>query len=149
MHTALWLNRTRHVVRRAPNALQQSPVQAITRSTRTLSSLLSNSRQRQPFAIGDFHQGCKLLLNTRGISWSFRQQPESPQPQGFSGEQEDATKSAILDKLMKGRQPADLMLRCASPVSSPHEKATTDHLSGTVIDAEGPTTPPSEKVIFD
>ena len=44
----------------------------------------------------------------RHISWS----PRSVESKGLSDEQEDAAKAAILDKVMKGRQPTDLMLRC-------------------------------------
>ncbi|KAJ6608245.1 hypothetical protein B0H10DRAFT_2068749 [Mycena sp. CBHHK59/15] len=59
-------------------------------------------------------------MMVRDISWG----PKSPhyrkvEPDGLSDIQEQATRAAILEKVMKGRHPTDLMLRC------------------TVLDAEG------------
>lgn len=50
----------------------------------------------------------QLLL--RAISWSPKKRPDEHQP--IDQLQDDATKAAILEKVMKGRQPTDLMLRC-------------------------------------
>jgi hypothetical protein len=50
--------------------------------------------------------------NRRHISWSFKSQPR---PTGFyevPDNEEDAARIAILNKVMKGRQPTDLILRC-------------------------------------
>ena len=50
--------------------------------------------------------------NSRHISWSFKSQPW---PTGFSelpDNEEDVARIAILNKVMKGRQPTDLILRC-------------------------------------
>jgi hypothetical protein len=57
------------------------------------------------------HSTC--LGYVRSIAWSTRANPR-PAEWGMSDEQEDVAKAAILDKVMKGRQPADLMLRCES-----------------------------------
>ncbi|KAG2003498.1 magnesium ion transporter Mrs2 [Coprinopsis cinerea AmutBmut pab1-1] len=59
-----------------------------------------------------------LSTNTRGISWLAKGK-RTPTEDDAQEDQEDATRAAILDKVMKGRQPAELMLRC------------------TVLDAEG------------
>ena len=50
--------------------------------------------------------------NSRHISWSFKSQPR---PTGFNevpDNEEDVARIAILNKVMKGRQPTDLILRC-------------------------------------
>jgi magnesium transporter len=48
----------------------------------------------------------------RLIAWSPHTNPRPAESRGMSDEQEDAAKAAILEKVMKGRQPTDLMLRC-------------------------------------
>ncbi|KAF9456010.1 hypothetical protein BDZ94DRAFT_1271994 [Collybia nuda] len=50
--------------------------------------------------------------HTRCISWASKLNPRPVDFNGLSDEQEDAAKAAILEKVMKGRQPTDLMLRC-------------------------------------
>ncbi|TFK41455.1 magnesium transporter [Crucibulum laeve] len=57
--------------------------------------------------------------NSRQISWSRRPQQRPDDFNEVPDDQDDVTKAAILEKVMKGRQPTDLMLRC------------------TVLDAEG------------
>ncbi|EAU82919.2 magnesium ion transporter Mrs2 [Coprinopsis cinerea okayama7 len=52
-----------------------------------------------------------LSTNTRGISWLAKGK-RTPTEDDAQEDQEDATRAAILDKVMKGRQPAELMLRC-------------------------------------
>ncbi|RDB30358.1 Mitochondrial inner membrane magnesium transporter LPE10 [Hypsizygus marmoreus] len=74
-----------------------------------LCHLWSTGSLRNPQGI----HSCPTL--SRNISWKQKQQPR---PIEFNG-QEDVAKAAILEKVMKGRQPTDLMLRC------------------TVLDAEG------------
>ena len=45
--------------------------------------------------------------------WSFKSQQRAPEfVHEVPDNQEDAARAAILDKVMKGRQPTDLMLRC-------------------------------------
>ncbi|KAF8156851.1 magnesium transporter [Crassisporium funariophilum] len=56
---------------------------------------------------------------SRQISWSFKSQPRPVELNDLPDDEEDRARAAILDKVMKGRQPTDLMLRC------------------TVLDAEG------------
>ncbi|KAG5716171.1 hypothetical protein E4T56_gene10669 [Termitomyces sp. T112] len=46
----------------------------------------------------------------RAISWTPKKRPDEHQP--IDQLQDEATKAAILEKVMKGRQPTDLMLRC-------------------------------------
>jgi hypothetical protein len=53
-------------------------------------------------------------LGTRYFGWSFRSQPRSSDSSSTSEGQDNLTKAAILESVMKGRQPTDLMLRCAS-----------------------------------
>jgi hypothetical protein len=50
--------------------------------------------------------------HVRSIAWSPHAHPRPADPRGLSDEQEDEAKAAILEKVMKGRQPTDLMLRC-------------------------------------
>ena len=49
---------------------------------------------------------------TRQISWIPGLKRGDDIPEGSREGQEEAAKSSILEKAMKGRQPADLMLRC-------------------------------------
>ena len=54
-------------------------------------------------------------VQLRGISWLgrlFRGSQTSEQFSAVPDGQDDAARSAILEKVMKGRQPSDLMLRC-------------------------------------
>lgn len=48
----------------------------------------------------------------RNIWWTPKHHPKVLEVHDLSGTQEDIAKAAILDKVMKGRQPTDLMLRC-------------------------------------
>jgi len=48
----------------------------------------------------------------RFISWSPRPNQRPVEFNDLSDGQEEAAKTAILEKVMKGRQPTDLMLRC-------------------------------------
>lgn len=52
--------------------------------------------------------------NSRYISWSFKSQSRSAEFTDVPDNEEDVARAAILDKVMKGRQPTDLMLRCES-----------------------------------
>lgn len=63
--------------------------------------------------------------NTRQISWSFKSASQTTDfhEEALDNEQ-DVTRAAILDKVMKGRQPTELMLRCASELSCPSCAAT-------------------------
>lgn len=46
------------------------------------------------------------------FSWSWKRQAQGREPQELPDNEEDAARAAILEKVMKGRQPADLSLRC-------------------------------------
>jgi magnesium transporter len=48
----------------------------------------------------------------RHLSWLSKTNSKSVEFSGFSESQEEVAKAAILEKVMKGRQPTDLMLRC-------------------------------------
>lgn len=58
-------------------------------------------------------------LKTRHASWKalLNLKPRHPDPEETStgNDEEEQAKAAILDKVMKGRLPADLMLRCSFP----------------------------------
>ncbi|KAF9450228.1 cora-domain-containing protein [Macrolepiota fuliginosa MF-IS2] len=51
-------------------------------------------------------------MQVRHITWSLKSHPRSSDFAGVSDGHEDLARAAILDKVMKGRQPTDLMLRC-------------------------------------
>lgn len=55
---------------------------------------------------------CHVRALARRISWTLKLQPRPADPETMSNKQEDAAKATILEKVMKGRQPTDLMLRC-------------------------------------
>jgi len=66
-------------------------------------------------------------IKTRHASWKalLKLKPKPPSPEETTGnEEEEAAKAAILEKVMKGRLPTDLMLRCASPW---HYSSETDY----------------------
>lgn len=57
-------------------------------------------------------------INTRHASWKalLNLKTKHPSPEETTAnEEEETAKAAILEKVMKGRLPTDLMLRCASP----------------------------------
>ncbi|KAH6909438.1 magnesium transporter [Coprinopsis sp. MPI-PUGE-AT-0042] len=61
-----------------------------------------------------------LARSARGIAWLSKAQQKTPlEEEELPDTEEEAARAAILDKVMKGRQPSELMLRC------------------TVLDAEG------------
>jgi len=78
-------------------------------------------------------------VGIRHISWLLRLRSRAADPNGVPDGQEDLTKAAILEKVMKGRQPTDLMLRCASLFLSSVCPQLTRWL-GTILDAEGAST---------
>lgn len=75
-------------------------------------------------------------VSVRQISWTPRATPRTVEFNGLSHEQEDAAKAAILEKVMKGRQPTDLMLRCKS-FTVKVSPSTQLFSTGTILDAEG------------
>ncbi|KAF5351051.1 hypothetical protein D9756_008318 [Leucocoprinus leucothites] len=80
----------------------------------------------------------KSLIGTRRISWSFKSKPR-PQPtdsNGIPDGQEDLTKAAILEKVMKGRQPTDLMLRCTILDAEGNVKTISGHFKKSDLIAE-------------
>ena len=62
------------------------------------------------------YQSCQIITplpaNRRHISWSFKSQPRNTGFHEAPDNEEDVARIAILNKVMKGRQPTDLILRC-------------------------------------
>ncbi|KAG6816348.1 hypothetical protein H0H87_006764 [Tephrocybe sp. NHM501043] len=70
-------------------------------------------------------------LVCRGISWSPKQQPvDGP------NDQDDTAKAAILEKVMKGRQPTDLMLRCTILDAEGNVKTISGHFKKSDLSSE-------------
>jgi len=82
-----------------PYASQSFPLRCETSSRSYVETLISPFRNH---------------VGIRHISWLLRLRSRAADPNGVPDDQEDLTKAAILEKVMKGRQPTDLMLRCAS-----------------------------------
>lgn len=74
-------------------------------------------------------------LGARYLRWPTREHLDGCEP---TEPQEELAKADILEKVMKGRQPSDLMLRCMSRLSLSCPCAERIS-SGTVLDAEGNT----------
>ncbi|KAF8067752.1 cora-domain-containing protein [Lyophyllum atratum] len=70
---------------------------------------------------------------SRNISWSTKQ--HTP-PVELSNDEEDAAKAAILEKVMKGRQPTDLMLRCTVLDAEGNVKTISGHFKKSDLSAE-------------
>lgn len=83
---------------------------------RHYASSVKRTHSGRPFSCGTTHGSAlaspRAQLGIRRINWKSRS--SSSDFGGISDAHEDLTKAAILDKVMKGRQPADLMLRCSS-----------------------------------
>lgn len=58
-------------------------------------------------------ESLRMHQRRRGISWSsLSARAQVLEPTDLPDNEEDAARAAILDKVMKGRQPSELMLRC-------------------------------------
>jgi hypothetical protein len=129
MHTGLWKASSRHVMgilTRVAHPPTQPIFQRITLEEQQWSCrgmLPSLRTAKRSFCVSS--AGSCLRLRTtyrspitlhniyaRHISWTPKLNPRPVEFNGLSDEQEDAAKAAILEKVMKGRQPTDLMLRC-------------------------------------
>lgn len=75
----------------------------------------------------------------RSFHWGFRRSPRNVEfTEGVSDCQEEAAKAAILDKVMKGRQVTDLMLRCELAFAKSDILSVAHPLiQGTVLDSQG------------
>ncbi|KAF5340238.1 hypothetical protein D9611_007871 [Ephemerocybe angulata] len=95
------------------------------RTARTASSRLGASRNAWSRGFVQAHAAicpprahCRsgatsLVQSRRGISWAaLMARAKVAEPSDAPDNEEDAARAAILDKVMKGRQPTDLMLRC-------------------------------------
>jgi len=112
MHRALCIARASHVNGRnayTHNILfgRSGPFRAIATSYRNRQAFLPNIN-------GQFPHGTKLIpqRGSRGITWSWKAPSRSKEFAEVPDNEEDAARAAILDKVMKGRQPTELMLRC-------------------------------------
>lgn len=89
-------------------------------SARSFRAVATLCRNRHAFLPNDkrilFPHGTDLISQRscrgRGISWSWKTHSRSKEFVEAPDNEEDAARAAILDKVMKGRQPTDLMLRC-------------------------------------
>jgi hypothetical protein len=61
---------------------------------------------------GVSHYPWSQHMGARQVSWAGRLKQHPVEFNPISDSQEEAAKAAILEKVMKGRQPTDLMLRC-------------------------------------
>lgn len=108
MHTALWRVHTSNVMRLS----RTSPAtQLIAQCRRYQSHALSASPSPQQRSI----PRNALLVPVRHFhlaSWRNFFRPKGHESSGLSDTQEEIAKAAILEKVMKGRQLTDLMLRC-------------------------------------
>ncbi|KAH9477462.1 Mitochondrial inner membrane magnesium transporter LPE10 [Psilocybe cubensis] len=115
MHRACWRQRPSHVSPRWPT----QPPTSIACLNQLRNFTVDHRERIRIHASGLYNRS--LPPTTRQFSWSFKSQPRL-QVQEFTelpDNEQDVTRAAILDKVMKGRQPTDLMLRC------------------TILDAEG------------
>ncbi|KAF9527438.1 hypothetical protein CPB83DRAFT_856169 [Crepidotus variabilis] len=69
-------------------------------------------------------------------SWSWKSHFRGRETQEPSDNEEDAARAAILDKVMKGRQPADLMLRCTVLDSEGHVKTISGQFKKSDLSTE-------------
>jgi len=108
MHTTLGRVRTSNVMRLAGSF---SPTILVPRHTRHQSRPLFNP-PAPPRQLPIPHNA--LLLPVRHFHLGFKNifRPKDVDSSGMSDTQEEVAKAAILEKVMKGRQLTDLMLRC-------------------------------------
>lgn len=125
MHTGLWKASSRNVMgilTRAAHPSTRPLFQTIT-SRHLRSKCRGMLPLDQPFCASTSSPYSRLRNasripitvyqpHTRHISWTPKLNPRPVEFNGLSDQQEDAAKAAILEKVMKGRQPTDLMLRC-------------------------------------
>lgn len=56
--------------------------------------------------------GLNRRVDMRQFSWKAKPGVRPAEPEDLSESEEELAKAAILDKVMKGRQPTELLLRC-------------------------------------
>jgi magnesium transporter len=93
------VSRACHVVTTKPPALLLASTRRLYSDACDRSSKATDRRSMQPIGL-------------RHLSWLSKTHSKSVESNGFSDFQEEEAKAAILEKVMKGRQPTDLMLRC-------------------------------------
>ena len=91
--------------------------------------------------------GSSTRSQARRMSWVARFRGQAQEPfDNLSDGQDEAARAAIMEKVMQGRQPTDLMLRCkVSPLIQTFLSLYSYFcIEGTVIDSEGsPSSTPS------
>jgi len=117
MHRALCIARASHVNGRnayTHNILfgRSGPFRAIATSYRNRKAFLPDINVKR--SLGQFPHGTNLIpqRGSRGITWSWKSHSRAKEFAEVPDNEEDAARAAILDKVMKGRQPTELMLRC-------------------------------------
>lgn len=129
MHTLFWRLATRHVANPTVSASSTrgllpphayAPLHILPRTCQTLDTrplTLSSATRRYGFPVFASRPRSVLEPRTRSFStWlqRFSHRRHSDPLDEPSDCHEEAAKIAMLEKAMKGRQPADLMLRCES-----------------------------------
>lgn len=119
MHRGCWKTYTSHVkgkdvFRSSPFTTPNGLYRVVSSKSRQFTGSARRVGVRYLHTPYQFYQSfIPHSTNSRHISWSFKSQPR---PTGGSNEvpdnEEDAARIAILNKVMKGRQPTDLILRC-------------------------------------
>jgi len=118
MHFASWTFSSSHVARTLSGPTWTSSAMFNVTCTRLITKRSFHALRPTPPHRRPWNDN----LRFRKIWWTFNRPPKMTDVQGLSRDQEDAAKAAILDKVMKGRQPTDLMLRCESPTFSGRRK---------------------------
>lgn len=114
MYRATSITRARHV--KGYNCYQGLHMRFCPKfqSCRDISTLRRGFLQRDSskHTVGYFSHGIKTTIpgSSRHISWSWKSRVR--EFADIPDNEEDAARAAILDKVMIGRQPTDLMLRC-------------------------------------
>jgi hypothetical protein len=111
MHRAISITRARHV--NGYSGYQGLHMRFCPRfQSRRDISTFHRGFLRSKHSLGYFSHGIKTTIpgSSRYISWSWKSRVR--EFTDIPDNEEDAARAAILDKVMIGRQPTDLMLRC-------------------------------------
>lgn len=114
MHTSPFSSRSNHVMAYFGSTAKSTRGSLIvTAKPQTLSPSFTRSHHVIPCSRSAGPSVPKSIhaIGLRHLSWFAKM--KSVEAHSFSHSQEEGAKAAILEKVMKGRQPTDLMLRCA------------------------------------
>ncbi|KAF5383116.1 hypothetical protein D9615_005053 [Tricholomella constricta] len=131
MHIGFWKSSSSHVMR----ALRRANATGLTGqpSSRTLPSFAISRRAFRVCVPLEPKCSPANRIHLRNISWSPKQ---PPRPVEMSNDQEDVAKAAILENVMKGRQPTDLMLRCTILDAEGNVKTISGHFKKSDLSSE-------------